>query len=197
MKGWEGKMKKIPSMFIRDRKNMREIFNEPHPDCGWVFAGEGVATRKYDGTCVLIQDGKYYKRRTLSKGKPIPPDFMEADFDETTGKRIGWVPVTIEDKWHQEGIKNWDFEIIPDGTYELIGPKLQGNPEHYETHELMPHKLARQFEDAPRTFDALKEWLRDKDIEGLVFHHPDGRMAKVKKKDFGLKRDGGKPPPNG
>ncbi len=47
-------MKKIPTMFIRNPENMRELLNEHHPDCGWVFAGEGVATRKYDGTCCKI-----------------------------------------------------------------------------------------------------------------------------------------------
>jgi hypothetical protein len=26
-----------------------------------------------------------------------------------------------------------------------------------------------------------------KDIEGIVWHHPDGRMVKIKKKDFGYK----------
>jgi len=34
----------------------------------------------------------------------------------------------------------------------------------------------------------FREWLKGRDIEGLVFHHPDGRMAKIKKRDFGLKR---------
>jgi hypothetical protein len=26
------------------------------------------------------------------------------------------------------------------------------------------------------------------DMEGIVFHHPDGRKAKIKKRDFGQKR---------
>jgi hypothetical protein len=32
------------------------------------------------------------------------------------------------------------------------------------------------------------------DIEGLVFHHPDGRMAKIKLRDFGMKRGGSSKP---
>jgi len=36
--------------------------------------------------------------------------------------------------------------------------------------------------------EGLREWFKGRDIEGLVFHHPDGRMAKIKKRDFGLKR---------
>ena len=43
--------------------------------------------------------------------------------------------------------------------------------------------------DAPRTFDALRAFLADHDdIEGIVWHHPDGRMVKIKGKDFGIKR---------
>jgi hypothetical protein len=42
--------------------------------------------------------------------------------------------------------------------------------------------------DCPRDFGGIKDYLRDKDIEGIVFHHPDGRMVKIKKKDFGFKR---------
>jgi len=42
--------------------------------------------------------------------------------------------------------------------------------------------------EAPRTFNELKEWFKDQDIEGIVWHHPDGRMIKLKKRDFGYKR---------
>ncbi|MFL5354397.1 hypothetical protein [Archangium sp.] len=31
-------------------------------------------------------------------------------------------------------------------------------------------------------------YLRDRDIEGIVFHHPDGRAAKLKGSDFGFNR---------
>jgi hypothetical protein len=37
-------------------------------------------------------------------------------------------------------------------------------------------------------FDGLRAWLAERDIEGLVFHHSDGRMAKIRKADFGLAR---------
>jgi hypothetical protein len=182
-------MKKIPTIFVRNPNNMREILDEPHPDCGWVFAGEGVATRKYDGTCVKIENGKYFKRREVGKGKPIPHGFIEADHDETTGKRVGWVevePTDPQNKWHMEAFD----EDYPDGTYELVGPKIQGNAEGISGHCLIAHACAEKFPDVPRTFEGLLEWLKLRYIEGIVFHHPDGRMAKIKKKDFGLKRIG-------
>jgi len=55
-------MKKIPTIFKRNPENMKEILPEQHPDCGWVFDGEGVPTRKYDGTCCRVKDGKLWKR---------------------------------------------------------------------------------------------------------------------------------------
>ena len=36
------------------------------------------------------------------------------------------------------------------------------------------------------TFDGLHRWLCAHPVEGLVFHHPDGRMAKIKRRDYGL-----------
>ena len=181
-------MKKTPTIFKRDSENMRGLLNEINPECQWVFNGEGVATCKYDGTCVKIENGYYFKRREVKKGKTAPPDFIEEMFDKNTGKRVGWVPVENikENKYHLEAFdaeSNW-----PDGTYELVGPKIQGNPEKYEEHILIKHSYAKKYSDAPRTFEELPLWLKDKDIEGLVFHHTDGRMGKIKKRDFGLKR---------
>lgn len=182
-------MKKIPTIFMRNLENMAEITREHHPMCKWVFDGEGVATSKYDGTCVLIKDGVYYKRREVKKGKTTPDDFIECEDDLNTGKKVGWVRVNNDDKadrWHLEALGN--LKNIRDGTYELCGPKIQGNPEHFKYHSLIKHSHAGIVCDVPRTYDGLKEWLKDKDIEGVVFHHPDGRMAKIKKKDFGFKR---------
>ena len=151
-----------------------------------VFAVEGVATRKYDGTCVKIEGGKYFKRREIKPGKKAPVNFIEEQLDENTGKRVGWVPVdpdSVEDRWHMEAFD----ATLPDGTYELIGPKIQGNPEKSETHKLVRHSEAERL-DAPREYEALAQWFIGKDIEGIVFHHPDGRMGKIKKSDFGQKR---------
>lgn len=187
-------MKKIPTLFKRDFTNNGVIIPEYNDDTEWVQAGEGVATRKYDGTSVLIRDHKMYKRYELRPGKEAPYGFEQVDHDETTGKSVGWVEVGngSEDKWFIEAIKhhgaNPDNVTLTDGTYELLGPKVQGNPEHAEEHYLQPHWLAESYSDAPTGFEELKAWLTDKDIEGLVWHHPDGRMVKIKKKDYRLKR---------
>jgi hypothetical protein len=156
----------------------------------WVQQGEGTATRKYDGTSVLIEDGVMWKRHELKPGKEAPYGFRVADKDETTGKTMGWVEVGNgnEDKWHREAWENTPDNFKANGTYELVGPKIQGNPENYDSHVLIWHEQAQILPDAPVEFEALKKWLEDKDIEGIVWHHPDGRMVKIKKKDYRLKR---------
>ena len=180
-------MKKTPTMFIRDPGNMRELLDKVNNGCEWVFAGEGVATRKYDGTCCLIKAGKLWKRRETKNDKPNPEGFILADYDESTGKSVGWVPVVFEraeDKYHAKA-----FVLgMSDGTYELLGPKIQGNPEGLDSYELLKHSNAEQYKNVPREFHALSSWLEGRDIEGIVFHHPDGRMAKIKKRDFGQAR---------
>lgn len=178
-------MKKIPTLFVRDVDLPRRVVTEITPGCEWVINGEGVATRKYDGTCCLVRDGKLFRRYEVKKGKQPPPNFEPAtEVDPNTGKQQGWLPVGSgpEDKYHREAFAH-PFE---DGTYELVGPKIQGNPEHLAWHALIPHGRDRL--DAPRDYSGLQQWLQTQDIEGVVWHHPDGRMAKIKAKDFGIKR---------
>ena len=178
-------------MFERDFTNNGAIMDKYSEGTDWVLGGEGVATRKYDGTCCLIRDGKYYKRYELKVGREAPYGFELADTDEKTGKSMGWVEVGngSEDKWHREATGGLTESIdLPNGTYELLGPKVQGNPDKYEEHTLVAHKDATVYENVPLGFKELKDWLTDKDIEGLVWHHPDGRMVKIKKKDYRIKR---------
>lgn len=187
-------MKKIPTIFDRDWNGDRSrVVDAPHRDCAWVFAGEGIATQKLDGTCCLVRDGRLYKRHEVKLGKSAPDGFEVADRDDETGKTVGWLPVGEgpEDRWHREA---WEKEggKASDGTYELIGPKIQGNPELVSSHVLMSHTNACLALHNPpeRTFAGIRDWLAGKSMEGIVFHHSDGRMAKIKLRDFGLKRSG-------
>lgn len=181
-------MKKIISLFKRDYEGTRLVYDEVVEGAEWVINGEGYATRKYDGTCCMISNGKLFKRYTLKRGRTQPPEFIPAtSFDELTGKQEGWMPVTDsgEDKWHRKAFES--NPCLPDGTYELVGPKSQGNPEKYDDHVLIPHG-DDIIEDVPRTYEGLKEWFKGKDIEGIVWYHSSGDMVKIKKKDFGMKR---------
>ena len=183
-------MKKIPTLFDRDWSNPRHpIVDTPNPLCAWVFAGEGKATRKWDGTCCKVQDGRLWKRRELRPGEAEPVGFTLEQRDAATGKAVGWMPVGdgAEDRWHNEA---WAAVggTLPDGTYELLGPKVQGNPDAAAAHCLEPHATAPVVPGCPRTFEGSRAFLSGRDMEGVVFHHPDGRMAKIKLRDFGLKR---------
>lgn len=178
-------MKKIPSLFCRNYETDRLVRDEAVPGTEWVLAGEGAATRKYDGTCCMVRSGKFYKRYTLHESRPTPDGFEPAtEIDPKTGKQEGWIPVGDgpEDTYHREA-----FNGQPDGTYELCGPKVQGNPDGFDRHVLVPHGQD-DLPDCPRDFEGIKQYLSEHDIEGVVWWHPDGRKAKVKAKDFGIRR---------
>ena len=182
-------MQKIPTLFERDWNDpKRRVTPIVNPACQWVANGEGWPYRKIDGTSCLIRDNGLYKRRELKPGDVAPVDFEFVEADGETGKHIGWVPVGrgAEDRWHREAFSaqgTW-----ADGTYELVGPKIQGNPEHYIAHELVGHKSLAFPADVPRDFEFLRRWLDGCGLEGIVWWHPDGRKAKIKCRDFGLPR---------
>lgn len=184
-------MKKIPTLFRRDPEDMRRVLPEVTPGCEWVLAGEGIATRKYDGTCVMFDGVNWWARREVKPGKPEPRGFVEVDRDEVTGKRVGWVGFTDGPyaKVHNEAqfrdVSNG--RTFSEGTYELCGPKINGNPDHFERHLLISH--AEDVErypamDNPRGYDELRKVMAALPWEGIVWHHPDGRMAKLKVRDF-------------
>lgn len=183
-------MKKIISLFQRNYDSDKLVRDEIVPGAEWVTAGEGIATVKHDGTCCLIRDGRIFKRYDVKQGKTPPQGFEPAqDPDPKTGHWPGWLPVGDgpEDKWHAEAFRA--LGEAPDGTYELCGPKVNGNAEGLTEHKLIPHGQIELL-TFPRTFEEIKAAFRDHltNIEGIVWHHPDGRMVKIKAKDFGFKR---------
>ena len=70
------------------------------------------------------------------------------------------------------------YILLEDGTYELCGPRIQKNPEKLDSHILLKHGSVT-YENVPVDFEGQKEWLSDKDIEGLVFHRENGDMVKA------------------
>jgi hypothetical protein len=193
-------MQKIPTLFQRNHEGDKRIRNEVTPGCEWVLAGEGVATRKFDGTCCMIRGGRLFKRYDAKNGR-IPPVGFEPsqEADPVTGHQPGWVPVGDgpEDMWHREAFDTIrplveQFGKSADGLFELVGPKVQGNPEQYDQHMLVSiyaeDRMEDFHDDPPRDFDGLRAFLETAGVEGIVWHHGDGRMAKIKAKDFGLKR---------
>jgi hypothetical protein len=182
-------MKKIATIFERDWDGDRSrVLPIPTPGCEWVFAGEGNALRKYDGTAAMVKDQLLYKRLELRGGKAAPEGFIQVDDDLNTGKVVGWIPVNTgpEDKWYREALD--DTGALEEGTYELVGPKVQGNPEGFAQHTFVRHDMCEGVGNLDRSFEGIREFLSTAGWEGIVFHHPDGRMAKIKARDFGIKR---------
>lgn len=207
-------MQKIPTLFRRDPDDMKRILPEVNPECQWVLDGDGTATRKYDGTCValLYTDGdqvstepptsgpstetvdlRWFARREVKPGKQAPANYIPISTDENTGKTVGWEPVgqSAFAKFHAQALASMAAELAVSefnpGTYELIGVKVNGNPERIDEefgHQLMSHARAEVLE-APRDHDGLRDWLlAHPEYEGIVWHNSDGRMSKVKRRDF-------------
>ena len=96
----------------------------------------------------------------------------------------GWLPCDpsrAEDRWHYAAALP-----IEDGTYELCGPKVNGNPERLERHAYFRHG-AEVLANVPRHFGGIRDYLDATPIEGIVWHHPDGRYAKIKARDLGIR----------
>jgi len=205
-------MKKIISLFKRNYDGDFLVYNEVVPGAEWVIDGKGVATEKADGTAAAIIDGKYYKRydRKLTKSafkrkkaghkgpwqikdfKPKPEGWIncEAKPDQVTGHWPGWIPVNMnKDYYFVEALERYKEKyrkMPPNGTYEVIGPRVNANPYKLSSHEIKRHKDLVLVDFPPRDFDGIKEWLGEHELEGIVWHWED-KMVKIKRRDFGLK----------
>lgn len=180
-------MLKIPTLFVRDHSVPRApITRDVTPGCEWVLQGEGVSTRKYDGTCVMFDGRDWWARREVKARKTPPPGWVRVERNVTTGKQVGWEPIAQSPfvRIHHEAVaaRTGQTDWLR-GTYELLGPKINGNPERGPIHWLQEHSMAERV-DAPRDFDGLRDWLGAHPYEGVVWHRSDGRMAKIKARDF-------------
>ncbi len=189
-------MKKIISLYQRNYEGDRLVRDEVVPGAEWVLAGDGFATRKLDGTAMLVEaSGRRFKRLEVKGGRVPPPEFRAAQPpDPVTGDVPGWVPVRDgpEDRWHREAILDDPRDPRPTWTYELLGPKVQGNPEGVVLHLLRPHGLDRLGITA-FTFAGLREYFERHNIEGIVWWRSpdlDADKVKIKAKDFGIRRVG-------
>lgn len=184
-------MKKISTLFKKDPTNLALVINEINPGNEWAIT-EGIPTRKYDGTACAIINGQLYRRYDVKNCKKVPEYAIPCQEPNLiTGHWPHWVLCqhdNPQDRYHIEALIG---TTLPDGTYELCGEKIQGNPENQTGHILIKHgehKLIGLVH--PLTFDNLKSYLEVVNIEGIVFHHKsgDGRMCKLRKSDFGIKR---------
>lgn len=197
-------MKKMKSLFVREFGEDHSVTVTPvvEKGCEWVINGEGVATRKWDGTCTLIENGEISRRYDCKHGKTPPVGFIPTDNpDPITGHWPGWVKI---DKFNPKGDEKFfveayvntfgSLDAVPEnGTYELCGPKINANPEKLDKHIFIKHifiKHGTVILDVPRNLDGIREFLKNNYIEGIVFHRGNGDMCKIKRVDFGFEWNG-------
>lgn len=187
--------RKMTALFEIDRVAHvgTDVLNEKS---AWVFTEPATATVKRDGTGVVITaDGEILVRRSVKKGKRVPEGFRLAETDAFTGHMFGVEPVA------QSGFKAMMEEALPKtgqllepGTYELCGPKVNGNPEGFEQHVLIRHG-AEVLPEIPdmrtvaqgEAFELLKEifaGFKARGIEGVVWWGADEKRVKLRVKDF-------------
>lgn len=203
-------MKKISTLYKKDPNDLSRVINEVNPENSWVFEGGAIATRKFDGiacaiihSCTESESGitlfkNLYKRYDVKKGKTAPDGAIPCqEPDEITGHHPHWVKCyrsKPEDVLFFEGFDNLLYK--DEGTYELCGEKISTerfsanfNVEKIKGHQLIKHGSCIFPNIKDFSFDGIKKFLEEMDTEGIVFYHPtDGRMCKIRKKDFGIKR---------
>ena len=72
-----------------------------------------------------------------------------------------------------------------DGTFELVGKHLQGNPYGLDADFLEPHGRIK-LHDVPRDFVGIRKWLANHEVEGIVFWLDGEPRCKIKRTDFGF-----------
>lgn len=168
------------------------VYNEISDGYEWVFNDPNVfCVEKIHGTCcaVVIENG-----------------VVISLFNRTN--RIPFIGGTLS-KAFTQGVNNAVEKnrlLMTDGVHwgELIGPKIQKNDYKLEENEWLPFEWMREhltyhsWHKYSKTYDSIREWfrkpiseggifslfMRKKGIEakpeGVVFTHPDGKMAKIR-----------------
>ena len=188
-------MKKIPTLFKREFEGhtVKRTLPEVTDGMEWVLEGKGIATVKWDGSCCAIINGEFYKRYDCKKGK-VPPEGLIACClpDKITGHWPGWVKVDENnpaDKWFIEAYYVTSMWLnqglkLADGTYEAVGKHFQGNPYNDDDDSLIKH--GNNIIEVERTFEGIKKYLFENEIEGLVFWKDGIPQCKIKRTDFGF-----------
>jgi len=188
-------MPKLESPFVREKNEKGEYVVTPKIAEGyeWVFEDEGVmAIEKLHGSnvSIYIQDGNITGAWNRTERLPF--------FNKTKTHMVKG----LLNSYHKGYM-----EFLPDGQHfgEMIGPKINGN--HYKLEECLwipfesygqKHLRYKSWGKYPKDFETISKWFKELQplyniringdkagfVEGVVFTHPDGRMAKLRKDMF-------------
>jgi len=184
-------MPKIESPFVREMIDGKYLLTDKITEgYEWVFEDESVmAIEKLHGTnvSIVIIDGNVTEMYNRTERVPF------------INKTKAWMTQGL-----LESKKRGYLEVLGDGQHfgELIGPRVNSNPYHLNEHMWIPfktyaqkHLLYKSWGKYPKDFDTISAWFKDdlfsllnrtrstgsEFVEGVVFTHPDGRMAKLRR----------------
>lgn len=187
-------MKKILMIYKRDGD---KVLNEYIDEFKNYDKTKLKVSVKLDGTSCMWKNGHLYKRYDNKKNKKPEKDWIFCYKNDK--HNIYWVPVTTKDKWHMEAVydllNGWKPE---EATYELVGPKINGNKHHAHKHELVKHKelILDDITFAPvktkhdwiDLMEYVDRTLPTVNIEGFVLWDIEKMepMFKIRKRDLGV-----------
>jgi hypothetical protein len=195
-------MPKLESPFVRELNEKGEylVTNKITPGYEWVFSDPSVmAIEKLHGTNVSI----------VIEGGIVTSVWNRTERIPFINKPKKHIIEGVLNSWERG-----TCDLLGDGQHfgELIGPKVNSNPYKLDLHLWIPfstfgqkHLRYKSWGKYPKDFVTISEWMKDlmplywvmkhgmtKDkndcyegfVEGIVFTHHDGRMAKLRKDMF-------------
>lgn len=188
-------MSKLHSPFVRKNIDGQYVVTpEIEEGYEWVFEDDDVmAIEKLHGTnvSVVIVEGNVCE--VYNRTGRVP--FLNKSKDFIT-------------KGLLESYRRGYMDFLGDGQHfgELIGERVNGNPYNIKGNLWIPfdtyaqkHLRYKSWGRYPKDFDTISEWFKegliplfsrmqghndDGFVEGIVFTHPDGRMAKLRRDMF-------------
>ena len=129
-----------------------------------------MITESFLNSCFTIILNKHAK---IKRTKALYRDILDVlAFSET--RETVEIPVAVLSKL--DCLKKINELLLTDKTLDNVLDSISFT-EKFKQH--------RDFLDV-KINEGLKEWLEVHIIEGLVWHHPGGRMVKIKRSDFGF-----------
>lgn len=132
-----------------------------------------------------------YRRYDAKKGKKAPEGAIPCDNpDPISGHHPHWVKVSPTDANDRFLWEAWlaEKDEMNDGTYEFCGMKVGTNAEEIPAGNTFIKHGSETYKIKNLSFETIRDFIERYPIEGLVFHHEDGRMCKIRKTDFGFTR---------
>ena len=184
------------------------VINDPTTVASIKRDGTASLLHETAGWCRRYDAKKFTKNKKTGKrnewNRPIPDGFIPAqpDCDPVTGHWPGWLPLQEkQDKWVFEAVEKGETlhgqEFIVGQTYECCGPKINSNHEGLGSHWMFQHgtEVLDSVPSFDRTIfdplffylDEMRIYLQNLEHEGIVFNNAEGKMCKLRRKDFGLK----------